>query len=98
MAIGFASGEIPRIPANILLVKNIAVLGVCWGYYTGWAKQPPSARARRRVADCFAALFELYNNGKLLPRVHATLPMDRFAEALAVVERRQAVGKVVLVP
>lgn len=98
LAIGFASGRIPQIPANLLLVKNVAVLGVYWGYYTGWARTPPSDRARRRVRDGFAALFDLFGAGRIHPRVQAELPLERFAEALSIVEGRGAIGKVVLVP
>jgi NADPH2:quinone reductase len=97
LVIGFASGEIPKVPANIALVKNIAVVGVYWGYYMGWAKQPPSARARRRLAECFADLFRLYEAGKIKPLVHATFPLEQFADALDIVESRRAMGKVVLV-
>jgi NADPH:quinone reductase len=98
LVIGFASGDIPQIPANITLVKNIAVVGVYWGYYMGWAKLQPSARAKRRLAECFAELFKLYEAGKIQPHVHDTLPLERFADALAIVEERRAVGKVVLLP
>jgi NADPH2:quinone reductase len=96
LVIGFASGDIPQVPANIALVKNIAVVGVYWGYYMGWAKLPPSARARRKLAACFADLFALYEAGKIKPKVHGTFPLERFADALDIVESRRAVGKVVL--
>ncbi len=46
LVIGFASGKIPQIPANLLLVKNISAIGVYWGYYLGWARKPPGAQAR----------------------------------------------------
>ncbi len=98
LVIGFASGDIPQVPANIALVKNIAVVGVYWGYYMGWAKLAPSLRARRRVDECFAALFKMYKDGKIQPQVHGTFPMEQFADALAIVEERRAVGKVVLLP
>ena len=96
LVIGFASGDIPQVPANIALVKNIAIVGVYWGYYMGWAKLQPSARAKRRFAECFTELFKLYEDGKIQPQVHATLPLEQFADALAIVEERRAVGKVVL--
>lgn len=98
LVIGFASGAIPQVPANLLLVKNVAVLGVYWGYYTGWARHAPSPRAQRRFAEGFVALFALLDAGRLAPRVQSVLPLERFAEALAIVEGRGAVGKVVLAP
>jgi NADPH2:quinone reductase len=98
LVIGFASGEIPQIPANLLLVKNIAVLGVYWGYYTGWARQAPSERARRRFREAFEALFRMLEAGRIAPSVQQVMPLDRFVDALSIVEGRSAVGKVVLEP
>ncbi|MDE0809125.1 MAG: NADPH:quinone oxidoreductase family protein [Alphaproteobacteria bacterium] len=96
LVIGFASGDIPQVPANIALVKNIAIVGVYWGYYMGWAKLEPSPRAKRRLAECFSELFKLYEAGKIKPQVHGTLPIEKFADALAIVDERRAVGKVVM--
>jgi NADPH2:quinone reductase len=98
LVIGFASGEIPQIPANLLLVKNIAVVGVYWGYYTGWARQAPSERARRRFREAFEALFRMLEAGRIAPSVQQVMPLDRFVDALSIVEGRSAVGKVVLEP
>lgn len=96
LVIGFASGDIPQVPANIALVKHIAVIGVYWGYYMGWAKLAPSEKAKRKLAQCFDDLFKLYEAGKIEPQVHDTLPLEQFADALDIVDQRRAVGKVVL--
>lgn len=96
LVIGFASGDIPQVPANIALVKHISIVGVYWGYYMGWAKLQPSPRAKRQFAECFSSLFKLYEEGKIEPQVHGTLPIEQFADALAIVEERRAVGKVVM--
>lgn len=98
LVIGFASGEIPVAPANLLLVKNIAVMGVYFGYYTGWARQQPGPRARRACAAAFEQPLALFEKGRLEPTVHATFPLDEFARAMQVVEDRKAVGKIVLEP
>ena len=98
LAIGFASGDIPKVPLNLLLVKNIAVHGIFWGYYTGWARHQPSEHARQAVKDCYAGLFNYYNDGKLDPPVHAQLPLNQFVQALETLENRGAIGKVVLLP
>lgn len=98
LAIGFASGDIPSVPLNLLLVKNISVLGVYWGYFTGWARHKPSAAAARQVAETYAGLFSMFEQGLLDPPVHAALPLDQVARALEIIERREAVGKVVLLP
>jgi len=98
LVIGFASGEIPSAPANLLLVKNIAVMGVYFGYYTGWARQQPTARALRAAARAFGEPIRFYEKGLLKPTVYGTFPLDEFAQAMQVVEDRKAVGKIVLEP
>lgn len=98
LVIGFASGEIPQVPANLLLVKNIAVLGVYFGYYTGWARQQPDAKALRGLKSAFEVPLRLYDQGLLAPAVHAEVPLAQFADALKMVEDRRTLGKVVLTP
>jgi NADPH2:quinone reductase len=98
LAIGFASGEIPQAPVNLLLVKNIAVLGVYFGYYTGWARQQPNAKALRGLKSAFDIPLRLYEQGLLAPAIHAEVPLAQFAEALKMVEDRRTLGKVVLHP
>ena len=95
---GFASGRIPSIPANILLVKNLTLIGLYWGYYMAWGKTKASAQQRAAVRSLFDALFDLHNAGKLQAPVDRVLPLARFAEGLRHVEGRNAIGKVVLVP
>lgn len=86
--LGFASGDIPQIPANILLVKNITVIGFYWGGYTAFA---PGV-----MRQSFAALFEMYADGKLHPHVSHVLPLAQANEALALLVSRQSTGKVVV--
>ena len=98
LPIGFASGRIPQIPANLILVKNLTVIGLYWGFYMAWGKTRADAALRRRVRDLFTELFSLYEQGRLHPLVDRVLPLDRFAEALRHVENRAVIGKVVLRP
>ena len=98
LAIGFASGDVPKVPLNLLLVKNIAVHGIFWGYYTGWARHHPSSHARTAVKECYRGLFELYDKGHLDPPIHVKLPLNAFVQALETLEQRGAIGKVVLLP
>jgi len=86
--IGFASGRVPQIPANILLVKNLSVHGVYWGSY----------RTRRPdlLAEEFAELFGWYAEGKLKPHVSHRVPLAEAARALALLTSRKATGKVVV--
>ncbi len=86
--LGFASGEVPQIPANIILVKNISVLGYYWG---GYAKFAPHV-----LSDSFSALLGMYEAGKLRPHISAKLPLAEANEALALMRDRKSTGKVVL--
>ena len=93
---GFAGGSIPQIPANILLVKNITVLGVYWGYYLGWGRQPRTAADAAAVDAAMAQMFDWHTQGRLAPRTHARFDLADFAAGLALVEERKVIGKVVL--
>jgi NADPH:quinone reductase len=86
--VGFASGEVPQIPANILLVKNASALGFYWGSYR---KHDPE-----RLRAAFADLFDWHAEGRLRPHVSATLPLERAAEGLRMLAERRSTGKVVL--
>jgi NADPH2:quinone reductase len=89
LVIGFASGEIPRIALNLLLLKVVSMVGVFWGAF---AKAQP-----QRNAANLAELLTWYTQGKLRPHVSATFPLERYREALDAVMQRKALGKVVLV-
>jgi len=90
VVVGFASGRIPEIKANYLLVKNIAVSGLQVSDY----RDRDPAWMRRVQAE----LFDLYLAGKIKPHIAATYPLSRFAEALARFGRRDVAGKLILVP
>lgn len=95
---GFASGDIPQIPANLVLVKNIDVIGIYWGFYMAWGKTQASPALRAKVRTMFADLFTLVEQGKLHPITDSTLPLENFAQGLHRLTERSVVGKVVLVP
>ncbi|HET8613216.1 MAG TPA: NADPH:quinone oxidoreductase family protein [Sphingomonas sp.] len=88
LIVGFAGGDIPRIPANLLLLKSAASLGVLWG---ASVKRDPERHAAN-IADLLGWIAE----GRLRPRIDATYPLDRTADALAHVMERRAQGKVVV--
>ncbi len=90
LVIGFTSGEIPKIPLNLVLLKGCQIVGVFWGAFT--MRDP--ARHREQVSRVFQWVAE----GKLRPVVDAVLPFDRAGEALERLEKRQVKGKLVLVP
>ncbi len=89
LVIGFAAGRIPQIPANLLLVKNIAALGVYWGAYR--RRDPEVQRAS------FGRLFDWWRAGKLKPHVSHRLPLDKVADAMDLLLSRRSTGKVVVV-
>lgn len=88
VVVGFASGDISKISANYLLVKNIEVNGLQW---TDYRERCPS-----RVHQAQAHLFTLWRAGRLAPRITRTLPLERFAEALAGIKNAQSPGKTIL--
>jgi sacsin len=87
--IGFASGDIPKIPANVLLVKNLTAHGVYWGSY--------AAHAPRVLRDSLAQLTAWAAEGWLRVRVSHAVPMRDAHVAFAALLERRAIGKVVLV-
>jgi NADPH2:quinone reductase len=89
LVIGFASGEIPKIALNLLLLKVVSLVGVFWGAF---AKAQP-----QRNAANLSELLAWYAAGRLRPHVSATFPLERYGEALDAVMERKVLGKVVLV-
>src|SRR6056297_4103318 len=90
LTIGFASGEVPQIPANHLLVKNLSVMGLYWG---GYLKFRPEV-----VTESLATLFGWYAEGRIRPHVSHVLPLERAGEALELLRARKSTGKVVVTP
>ncbi|WP_415234241.1 NADPH:quinone oxidoreductase family protein [Pseudorhodobacter sp.] len=88
--IGFAGGDVPQIPANHLLVKNLSVIGLYWG---GYLKFAPETLARS-----MAILFDWYTGGGLHPHVSHIFPLDRAQEALDLLRDRKSTGKIVVTP
>jgi len=95
---GFAGGTIPSLPANILLVKNITVIGIYWGYYMGWARQPALPTTPAKVRNAFAQLFEWTLQGALRPRTQSAFTLGQFREALQEISSRHVIGRAVLHP
>ncbi len=90
LVVGFASGEIPKIPLNLALLKGCQIVGVFWGSFA--MRHPERNRANA------AKILEWVSQGKLRPHVDAVLPFDRAGEALVRMEKRAIKGKLVLVP
>ncbi len=90
LVVGFAAGDIPKIPLNLVLLKGCQIVGVFWGAFT--AREPE--RHQANVAELMA----WFRAGKIKPHVSATYPLERAAEALNAMAERRVMGKVVLVP
>lgn len=89
LVVGFAGGEIPKIPLNLTLLKGCSIVGVFWGSFT---RIEPERNAANN-----AELMQLFTAGKVKPHIHATYPLERVAEALNEVTSKRVSGKVVLV-
>jgi NADPH:quinone reductase len=90
LVVGFASGEIPKIPLNLVLLKGCQIVGVFWGSFA--MREPARNRAHA------TQIFQWVAEGKLAPAIDAVLPFERAAEALERLEQRKVKGKLVLVP
>jgi NADPH:quinone reductase len=88
LIIGFASGEIPQIPASRLLVKNAHALGFYWGSYR---EHDPA-----RVHAAFEELLDWCEEGRIKPHVSEVLPLEEAGRAIALLLARKSTGKVVL--
>jgi NADPH:quinone reductase len=90
LVVGFAAGEIPKLPLNLVLLKNCDIRGVAWG---AWVQREPQAQRElmKDIVNWAAA-------GKLSAHVHATYPLADIASALKAIADRKVMGKVVLHP
>jgi NADPH:quinone reductase len=87
LVVGFPAG-IAKLPLNLTLLKSCDVCGVFWGGF--FAREP------QRNAEHVAQLFRWWDEGKIAPKVSATYPLERAAEAIAALRDRRAVGKLVV--
>ncbi len=88
LPIGFASGDIPQVPANHLLVKNLTVMGFYWGGYMAFKPEI--------IRDSLATLFQWHSEGRLSPHISHSLPLERSAEAMELLRSRKSTGKVIV--
>lgn len=88
LVVGFAAGQIQKIPANILLVKNIDAQGFYWGSYR---RHQPAL-----ILDCFAGLGRMHEAGQLKPHLSHRFDLAEFAQAFDILVTRRSTGKVVL--
>ncbi len=90
LVVGFAAGEIPKIPLNLLLLKGSALVGVFWGEF-----------ARRQPADNAANIQKLFGwlrEGRIHPPITARYPLAQASAALEALLQRRAIGKMIILP
>jgi len=88
LIIGFASGTIPKIPANLPLLKGASIVGVFWGRF---AEMEPAMHQQNT-----RELFSWYAEGKIRPKISRAFPLEDGADAIAMLAERRATGKVVV--
>lgn len=94
--IGFASGRIPSAPANILLVKSIAVVGFNFGYYTGWSPYDARVEFFPKVKALMDRLQGWAESGEIKPMVSATFALEDWVAAFRAIMDRKALGRVAI--
>ena len=90
LVVGFAAGEIPRFPLNVIMLKGCAVIGVSW---TAFVTRNPD-RHRANLVE----LLDWCREGLIVPHVHSVFPLADTADALRLIEERKVIGKVIVNP
>jgi NADPH2:quinone reductase len=90
LVVGFAAGEIPRLPLNIVMLKGCSVVGVL---LSGFIARHPD-RHRANIVE----LLEWCRQGKIVPHIHGVFPLAETADALRLIEGRKVTGKVIVNP
>jgi NADPH2:quinone reductase len=89
LVVGFAAGDIPKVPLNLALLKGCSIVGVFWGSFTRNEVDKSNANHQE--------LMRMFTAGKVKPHIHATYPLEQAARALNDVTYKRVSGKVVLV-
>lgn len=90
LVVGFAAGDIPKVPLNLALLRGCSIVGVFWGSFV--YREP--ARHRANVEE----MVGWWREGRLRPHTSSAFPLDRAGDALRELAERRAMGKVVVVP
>ena len=90
LVLGFASGTIPRLPLNLVLLKGCSIIGVFWTSFV--ERSPEKHRANT------AKLLDWCKQGRITPHIHGVFPLQETAAALALIEARKVTGKVIVKP
>lgn len=90
LVVGFAGGDIPRPPLNLVLLKGCSIVGVFWGSYI--------EREPARLPQQMAEILQWQADGVINPHIHGTYPLEETAKALQAIARREVKGKVIIAP
>ncbi|NOY48255.1 MAG: NADPH:quinone oxidoreductase family protein [Chlorobi bacterium] len=90
LVVGFAAGDIPKIPLNLVLLKGCQIMGVFWGAFF---KNEP-----QQNAENFTAIVKWFAQGKLKSRIHKEFPLERVVEAMHAMINKEVKGKIILIP
>lgn len=96
LLIGFASGQVPQVAANLLLVKNIELLGFNFGWYLGWSPVDARRRYEQPLRAMMQTLFSQSLSGQLRPQPADCFALADHARAFEQLEGRQATGRIIL--
>jgi NADPH2:quinone reductase len=96
LVIGFAGGRVQQIPANILLVKDVTILGFNFGNYVGWGRVDERKRHEPAMRAAMEQIFTWYGEGKIRPISSHRFPLRQYRDAMETVLSRRSMGKVVL--
>lgn len=88
LVVGFAAGDIPKIPLNLIMLKGIHVSGVFWGRFI--EEQPEDFKDHMRL------LLEWCRQGKLNPHIEAVYPIEQTIEGISILAKRKAIGKILI--
>lgn len=96
LSIGFASGTIPAVPLNILLVKNVTLHAMFFGRYVGWTPRDERVQHADAMQHAVETMLGWARDGKIRPKVSRVYPFAELRQALEALKSRQVVGKVAL--
>ncbi len=88
LVVGFAAGDIPKVPTNLCLLKGASLVGVFWGQF--------ATREAARAREELGMVLEHVKAGRIVPRIHARYPLERGGDAIRELEDRKVRGKVVV--
>ncbi|GAB2484529.1 NADPH:quinone oxidoreductase family protein [Comamonas humi] len=96
ISIGFASGTIPQLPMNMVLVKNLTVYGYFYGQYLGWTPANERVRYQAPMQAMMAELFALAARKAIEPHISQVFPMEQLCPALQALHGREVLGKIAI--